>query len=593
MSLPKVLFLILFSILAATAVGTANISEQPGSVPQRLRVRVENQRLRTGEATKVIVEFLDRDYGQVANDATRVIVLGQAASGSKSGSSGSGHFDKHRIVVKPGEWAGVASFTPNGAGRLFLTANSDGLESGQALVLITSGKSASLLSRFVSLFETTAHAQGDDLGFEILPKDGFAIAGGRHRATFTLSFLKVPAPGTTIRITTSFTEGAIYHKNQRVGGPIAEIKLEENEEFCEISVDSVKNGDFIIKASVRPDGPEDKATVEFTPPSPSKIIFDDDPITIGSDPTTTPLTVRLADDGGFPIPADRERTINLSCATEGDRVSFDPKSVVLGPNQTSAQVLFRLEQLPLGNELKLLATSDSGLHAGRKSLVIKSTIEKLAIVGPKQVNCCGNQGEYTVFLGDKAEKNHFSADWNRQIDLHVNGGTLSTRQLVIPRGERSAVFKYTSPHDAGTYTLTASSGGIMNGTHEIVVTHKGSWLAMLALLSGLVGGIARQLHKHRKLHRILPRWNGKYWDLGFVRRVVGSLVGGLFFYWTFKLGLSQAFGSPVLTSTIDLGTQTAAIFFGGIGGYSGTYVLEKLSRFLLPRQKPQVNRVAT
>lgn len=600
MSFPKILFLILLSVLAATTVGTANIGDA-GSVPQRLRVRVENQRLRTGEATKVFVEFLDRNYGQVVNDATRTIVLGQASSGSRM-QPGSGYFDQQKIVVKPGEWSGTASFKSSGPGKLFITAQSEGLEPGQALVFIYSGASASdasaseksLLSRFVSLFETTAHAQNDDLGFEILPKERSATAGGRHRATFTLSFVKPPAPGTTIRITTSFSEGAIYHKDQRVGGPVAEFKLEENEEFCEISVDSVQDGDFFIKASVRPDGPEDKATVEFTPPTPTQILFDAEPTTIGSDPTTTPLTVRVADEGGFPIKPDRERTINFSCATTGDQVNFEPKSVVLAPNQTSAQVLFRLERLPLGNELKLLATTDSGLHAGRKSLVIKSKIEKLLIAGPEEVNSGGNEGEYTVYLGDMAEKNHFAADWDRQIDLHVNGGTLSTRQLVIRRGQTSAVFNYTSPSRTGTYVLTASSGGITNYTQKIAVTHKGYWLAMFALFGGLVGGIGRQLHKHKKFRRILPRWNGKYWDLGFLRRLGTSLIGGLFFYWALKFGLSQAFGGPMLPGNIDLGTQTAAIFFGGIGGYSGTYVLEKLNRFLIPREKPpQVNQVAT
>ena len=594
MSFPKILFLILFSVFSATTVGTANNGDA-GSVPQRLRVRVENQRLRTGEATKVFVEFLDRNYGQVVNDATREIVLGQASSGSKM-QPGSGYFNQQTIVVKPGEWSGTAWFTSRGPGKLFITAHSEGLEPGQALVFISSGASASdasaseksLLSRFVSLFETTAHAQNDDLGFEILPKEGSATAGGRHRATFTLSFVKPPAAGTTVRITTTFSEGAIYHKDQRVGGPVAEFKLGENEGFCEISVDSVKDGDFTIKASVRPDGPEDNAIVQFTPPTPTQILFDADPTTIGSDPTTTPLTVRIADDGGFPIKPDRERTINFSCATEGDQVNFEPKSVVLGPNQTSAQVLFRLEKLPLGNELKLLATTASGLHAGAKTLIIKSKIEKLLIAGPEEVNSGGNKGEYTVYLGDMAEKNHFAADWDRHIELHVNGGTLSRRQLLIRRGQTSADFTYTPPNRAGRYVLTASSGGITNYTQTIAVTHKGYWLAMFALFGGMVGGIGRQLYRYRQFGRILPRWNGKYWDLGFVRRFVGSLIGGLFFYWAMKFGLSQAFGGPVLPGSIDLGTQTAAIFFGGIGGYAGTYVLEKLMRFFIPSGKPQV-----
>src|SRR5688572_16910548 len=222
MAFPKVLprlfplILTLFALLPFTLAGAANVDA--GSVPQRLRVRVENQRLRSGDTTTVIVEFLDRNYGQVANDATRTIELGQSSSGSKAGSSGSGHFDRQKIVVKPGAWSGEASFTSSGAGRLFITASSDGLESGQALVLITAGQSASLWNKFTSLFETTAYAQEDDQGFEIFPKAVTATADGRHRATFSVSFLTIPTETTTVRITTNLTNGGILYKGQRVGG---------------------------------------------------------------------------------------------------------------------------------------------------------------------------------------------------------------------------------------------------------------------------------------------------------------------------------------------------------------------------------------
>lgn len=588
MSFPKLLSLILFTILAATVVGTANVAGDKGSVPQRLRVRVENQRLRTGQATKVIVEFLDRNYGQVVNDATRVIELAQASSGSKMRSSGSGHFDRHKIVVKPGEWSGEAAFTSSGPGRLFITANSEGLEPAQALVLVTAGaKAASLLTRFVSLFETVAHAQDDDLGFEIFPKERSATADGRHRATFNVSFLKSPAAGTTVRVSINVPDGGILYKGQLVGGNVADIKIEPGEDISgEIAVYSSRQGNFNITASVRPNGPADRAELEFTRPRPAQVIFDADPMEIGSDATSTPLTVRLADEGGFPIEPDRERTIHFSCATEGDQVSFEPKSVTVAPGQSSAQVIFRLQQLPLGNELKLLATTDSGIHAGRKSLIIKSAIEKLMIVGPQEMHCGGDEGEYTIYLADNDDK-HFAADWNRHIDLNVSGGELSTAQLVIPKGERKAVFKYVSPSGAGKYELTASSAGIANGIRTIGVTHKGSWLAILALLGGLLGGVARELEKKKRFGRILPRWTGKDWEMGFTGRLFGSFVGALFFYWTFKLGLSQALGSRALPVAVDLGTQTVAFFFGGIGGFAGTFVLEKLTKWFLPGEKRQ------
>ena len=588
MSFPKVLFLILISILAATIIGTANGGGGSGSAPQRLRVRVENQRLRSGQATKVIVEFLDRNYGQVVNDATRVIELGQASSGSRARSSGGGQFDRHKIVVKPGQWSGEASFTSNGAGRLFITANSEGLESGQALVLITAGGSASLLNRFASLFETVAHAQDEELGFEIFPKNMTATADGRHRATFNVSFLKSPAAGTVVRIKTNLTNGGILYKGERVGGTVADIKLNAGEDISgDIAVFSAHHGEFSIEASVRPDGPVDQAQAEFTAPRPTQIVFDSDPATIGSDATHIPLTVRLADDGGFPIEPDRARTVRFSRATESDQVSFEPESVVLAPGQSSAQVVFRLQELPLGNEIKLLATTDPGIRAGQKSLIIKSVIEKLVITGPNAVFCGGDECEYTVYLTDKDGK-HCAADWNRQIDLNVSGGGLSTAQVVIPKGSRKATVKYSSAGDAGKYVLTASSAGIGDGSYTIGVVHPGYWLAMFALFGGLVGGVARQLHKDKKFGRIRPRWTGKHWDMGFAGRLAGSLVGALFFYWALKLGLSQALGSPALPVALDLGTRTVALFLGGIGGFAGTIVLDRLTKWFLPAgKKPQ------
>jgi len=590
MNFPKAtlrfLFLILFSILAVTTVETATISEDSGSVPQRLRVSVENQRLRTGQATKVIVEFLDRNYGQVVNDATRVIVLGQASSGSKLTSSGAGYFNQQKIVVKPGAWSGEASFTSSSAGRLFITATSEGLEPGKALVLITSDKSASLLSRFVSLFETVAHAQDENLGFEIFPKVVSATADGRHRAIFNVSFLKSVAAGTVVRITTNLTNSGILYKGERVGGSVADIKLNEGEDISgEIAVYSAQKGNFQVSASVRPNGPADQAQVDFTPPLPTQLIFDDEPTTMGTDPTQIPLTVRLADDGGFPIEPDRERTIRFSRATESAQVRFEPESVVIGPGQPYAQVVFRLEELPPGNELKLLATSN-GIRVGQKTLVIKSTIEKLLIVGPNEVYCGDEDCEFTIYLIDK-DGQHCAADWDRHIDLNVSGGVLSASQLVIPKGQRKGIIRYSPAHDIGKYVLTASSAGIADGTYDIGVIYKAYLVTIFALLGGLVGGIGRQLYVDKKFGRIVPYWTGKYWEMGVAGRLAGCVISAFFLYWAFKLGLSEAFGAPVLPASLDLGTKIAAFLFGGIGGFAGLYVLELLTSLLVPGKKQQ------
>jgi len=441
------------------------------------------------------------------------------------------------------------------------------------------------LRKFTSLFETTAYAQEDEPGFEIFPKASTATADGRHRATFNVSFLEIPKETTTVRISTNLTDGGILYNGQPVGGSSAEIQIAAGDDRSgEISVLSKKKGNFQVTASVRPNGPEDQARVEFTEPRPAQIIFDADPTTIGSDATDIPLTVRLADDGGFPIEPDRPVPIRFSRATESDHVSFDPESVVLAPGQKAAQVVMRLQQLPLGNELKLLAKTDQGIRLGQKSLVIKSAIEKLMITGPNEVYCGGEQCEFTIYLADK-DGQHRAADWDRHIDLNVSGGVLNAGQLVIPKGERKAVVKYSPAHDTGKYVLTASSIGIADGTYPIGVVYEAYILTIFALLGGLVGGIGQQLKEDKTFTHFFPHRMRKGWEWGCVGRLAGSVISAFFLYWLFKLGLSQAFGSPVLPAALDLGTRIIAFLFGGAGGFAGIAVLEKFTAWLVPGAK--------
>lgn len=108
------------------------------------------------------------------------------------------------------------------------------------------------------------------------------------------------------------------------------------------------------------------------------------------------------------------------------------------------------------------------------------------------------------------------------------------------------------------------------------------WLVLAALAGGLTGGVVRHIPKDYKLKRVLPKWTGKCWDLGLLGRIAGSVVCGLFLYLAIKLGLSRMIGSPVLPAGLDLGTKLVAFFFGGIGGFAGTVVFDRLVSWCLP-----------
>src|SRR5436305_1975436 len=69
----QVLFLMILLIGCGGTFGLSapTAAHSNGGAPLRLRLRVEQNTLRSGQSIKVWAEFLDGDYNQVANDGTR------------------------------------------------------------------------------------------------------------------------------------------------------------------------------------------------------------------------------------------------------------------------------------------------------------------------------------------------------------------------------------------------------------------------------------------------------------------------------------------------------------------------------------------
>ncbi len=469
-------FLIMFLIgaIALIAQSPATSAHSQGGSPLRLRLKVESNTLRSGEATKIFAEFLNRDYQQVPNDGTRVVEFGLASSGSPQ--TGSGNVSPQRVTVGPGEWSAAATFVPGQPGKLFIRASSDGLDAAQTLVLITRQQSSSsLLSQLVGNV-TYAEPQNEP---EIAPKEfPPAPANGKYQLIFQVSFLQAPPPGTVVRISTTLSSGGLMYKGQQIGCAVADIKLDEGQANSDlIGIFSATPGRVTVSARVVPNGPKDYAEINFESPQPSRIIFDSDPQSIPSYQQAVPLSVQLADEGGFPIAlgADREWRIRLTSAADSALVDFEPQSLVLTRDRPSAQSVLHFKRSPKASEIKLLALD---------------------------------------------EQNH----------------SLRTGQKIITIQPPIVIAAY--------------------------------WLLLAAVFGGAVGGLARQLHKADRVQRIMPKWTGRYWDLGLIGRISGSVVSGLFLYWTIKLGLARV--------TLDLGTATVAFFFGGIGGFAGLVVLDRL-----------------
>src|SRR6185295_4883781 len=171
--------------------------------------------------------------------------------------------------------------------------------------------------------------------------------------------------------------------------------------------------------------------------------------------------------------------------------------------------------------LKILAMSN-GLSPGEKKILIESPIEQLVVTGPTEIDRNGTETHFTIRLVDKNGKAR-KADWNRKIDLNVDGGELATTQIVIPKGEESDVVKYISPSQVGRYTLTAKSSGIAEGKQFITIVTPMYWLIIAAVLGGAIGGFVRHLTKDFKLDRVVPTYKDGILELGLLGHIASSL----------------------------------------------------------------------
>ena len=562
--------LILLSIgVAASLVPIAGNAQNTS--PQRLRISVEHRKLEPGQETKVVVEFLDMNYNPVANDTKREIVIGQLSAGSNR--TGGGHIKPDRLWIGPGEKSGYATFVSHRSGRVFITAESKGLESARTLVLITE-QSASLLSR---LFETVAYAETEE-PFAISPDEDTASANNSDPATFQVSFLNDVPAGTTLKISTSLNKGKIVYRGEVRGSSAAEIKLDsETSVTDDIQIFSTTPGEGYVNAYVNGVFAA-RAKVRFDRPRPSKLLFDDVPKVIPSDATQVCVTARLYDESTILAKADQDRNIHFRAAKDSDKISFDPESIKIPEGQTFAETRLKLTNLPSGNRISIIASSD-GIQSAEKSVPIQSFVQKLMVTGPREVKR-GQEVEFMVQLA-KQDGAHCEADLDRMIDVSIDGGTLATTQLIIPKGQRQGSIKYKAPTETGSYTLTAFSSDVEKSSFQVAVVYPAYLLILLSLFGSFVGGVARQV-QDKSCKRIAPQLFYRQWDVGLPGWLVGSLVGGLFFYWAFKLGFGGAVSSATLPATLDLSTKTTAFFFGGIGGFAGTVVLDLLASWFMP-----------
>jgi hypothetical protein len=572
-SLKKIV--VLLSICGAVVLGgivlvalpsAAAANSSTGRSPVRLRLKVDNGTLRPGEGTGVHAEFLDVDYQQVPSDGTRMIEF--AISG------GSGTISPRQITVRPGGWSADVTFASAQPGKVVITARTAGLDAAQTmLVVIRPG--ASFLSE---LFSPVAYAAGYE-GFQLFAAELTAPANNLARLPFKVAFSEALPEGTKIRISVTPPAVLIWGAHDQDRGSVTDITFPKNEAISNpIDIISGTPNDVDVKAQVLPNGPEQHLRVTFSPPHPARIVFGDSVPEMGPYKTEAMICVKLADLSSKPLVPDKPRNIILSSE---DPVEFDPPTVELSPRKDFVETKIRLKGFPVTGQVTLLAKYpgvDDSLMSGEKVIVVRSVLDKVIVTGPAEVTTGGN-AEFTVRLADKDGKPR-KADWDRRINLSAATGTLSPAQVTIAQGQEMAKVRYLSG-SSGKDTIKAESDMLADGSLQITLVTALYWLLIFALFGGLIGGIVRVIPAGDKVERLLPRWTGENWQL-LIGRIVGSVVSGLFLYLSVRFGISQLMGSPSLPAALDLGTRLAAFFLGGIGGFAGTVVLDRLVGWFLP-----------
>ena len=570
-SLPVLLTMILLLVCGGLLALSSPTVAHPGArAPVRLRLKIETSTLRSGNTTRISAEFLDRDYQQVPSDAMRTVEFGIA-----NGYSGS--LSPAQITVRPGAWSADTTFASGQPGKVVITARTGGLDPGQAILVVVR-PAASFLSQ---VFETVAYADSFD-GFDLFPSTVLEAPANNHgRVTFQIIFNEPPPAGTRIRI--CVTPPAVLNRDGQNLHTITEVTLADNQASSDyINIVSGTAADVDVKAVILPNGPEKHLSLKFTPPRPDRIIIGEEMPEIGAYKTEAKISVQLADDSSRPLPPDKERRIRLSSE---DPVEFDPPTVTLSPEKRFVEAKIRLKGFPITGQLKLLAEYEGGdsIKSGERLIPVRSALEKVTVTGPLHLTRGKTSSELIVHLVDKEGRARV-ADWDRSISLSATGGSLSAAEVTIPKGQDVAKVRFIPSGSDGKAVIKAESRWLTEGSLEIVLVTALYWLVIFALIGGLVGGVVRLIPAGDKVERVLPRWTTESWQLlGF--RIVGSIVSGLFLYLTVKFGISQSMGSPVLPAGLDLGTQLSAFFFGGIGGFAGTIVFDRLTNWFLPGQK--------
>lgn len=557
--------------LALLALAAALGEASAYASPARLRLRVESSTLREGESTRVVIEFLDREYRGVANDRDRVVRL--EPQGARAG-----EISPSRVVVPAGarSYADV-TYTARGSGRVVIRAASEGLVPAEAVLVVTA-RGASVLSR---LFFAPVHAQAPGRleiyppNLDPLPANGIS----RARLSVVLDGPVAAGVGLLALVTTNPPVQVRYGGVEKLG--FTQLTIPEGQAVSEeIQILSSRAGAVRVSAKALPAGPKHEVRVEFVKPRAAGIAFDFE----GERPTIRPYAsglpadVLLVDQDGAKIDAPAgSHLIECTSSTDPDVATLEPRVFELSPSRPVVRTSLRLRGLPKGREVGLLARDESGtLKPGEVAVGIDSLIRAVKIVGPAEVHSGAKDYSFTLRLVDAAGSPQ-AADWDRDIRLFAQRGRFVPERVRIPRDADEAQVTYRSPKDSGPESIRAESRGLGSEQVPVEVLVSGPALVLWALFGGVLGGLARHVYRVQT-PVVLPRRVRGRLEPGLVGNGLFSALFGLVFFQAVEFSIHN----PAWPAGGFPENRALAFFLGVLGGFAGVLALDRFVNFVLP-----------
>jgi hypothetical protein len=562
--------------------------------PVRLQIAAQPGTLRQGDKARIDVQFLGRDYRQVANDANRVVQFTWRALDSLA----AGNITPV-ISVPPGAaHSADAWFECRSPGRFLIMARSAGLVDAQTIVVgVPRGT-----SRIGNWLVPSVLAQSDPTVqiFPPHPQQGL-IANGRSRVGLKLVLGRAVQHGERVSVvlTTSSEASINYHDQVSLSAlsiPIAEGNITSDD----IYLSTNHPQDVEVTARVSPGDATAKVTMHFAPPSPAKVFVELPSPTFQRGQREVQVQVGIEDQDRVPIGTlSAEHPIQLISPGDPQHtlISIDPATVRLTPQSSKRRVSLRMNSYPAGGQIELQAKDiDADLDSYVTTLTVENPASKVRISGPRQLRTNDREFSVVVTLLDEHGKN-VTAEWDTPVSLHSDQLVPADITVKIPKGKSQTTAKYDLPRSSHRATVIGSLADVPlseGGTYGLAIVAAMYTLVLLACFGGTVGALARQFF-FEEVRFLKPRWVDGCLRPGLMGNTsFGALFGTIAFI-AFEFGLFRQFGVWASVSdslgdpSVQAGPAAVAFLLGFVGGYGGPVLLDRLLHI---QRKPEMAAAA-